>query len=110
MPAAATIGDAHSHHDAPPAALTPTLKAFGYQSTTTLQSSAALPQHLTDAAGVLLGEGAGLAVGRALGPHVGERLLGVRQHQRPAVVVNELHAVDQHDLAVGGGPLDERAH
>ena len=48
-------------------------------------------------------------VGGALGPHVGERLLGVGQHQRPAPVVDHLHAVDELEL-LGADPLDRLAH
>ena len=49
-----------------------------------------------------------VAVG--LGPDVGDRLLGVGQRQRPAVVVEDLHAVDQHELAVARLRSIERAH
>ena len=74
-------------------------------------SSARLRRHrqLADAPGVLLGQAPGLGVGVALGPDVGDRLLGVGQGQRPAVVVEDLHAVDQLDLAVLA-QLDQRAH
>ena len=42
------------------------------------------------------GPAPGLGVGGGLGPDVGDRLLGVGQGQRPAVVVEHLHAVDEH--------------
>ena len=34
----------------------------------------------------------------AFGPHVRHRQLGVGQHERPAVGIDDLHAVDEHDL------------
>ena len=36
----------------------------------------------------------------AFGPHVGDRELGVGQHERPAVGVHDLHAVDEHGRRV----------
>ena len=42
------------------------------------------------------------ALAAALGPHVGQRLLGVGQDERPAVGVEDLDPVHQHELAVLG--------
>src|SRR6476619_4330426 len=55
---------------------------------------------LADATGVLLGQPAGVGVGLALGPDMGDGLLGVGQRERPAAVVMDLDPVDEVDLAV----------
>src|SRR5437667_3773134 len=73
------------------------------------RSGAFSTKHLADATGVLVGQGPGLAVAGALGPEVGDGLLGIGQHQHPALVVEDLDPVDEDQLAVLG-PLDERAH
>src|SRR4051812_28047345 len=63
-------------------------------------TGSALSKHLADAAGVLLRQAAGLGVAVGLGPDVSDRLLGVGKHEHPTVVVEDLHAVDHHHLAV----------
>src|SRR5437867_3272726 len=68
-----------------------------------------LPEQLTDLPGVLLGEVAGLGIARAFGPDVGDGVLGVGQHQRPTVVVEDLDPVDRDQLATGRS-LDDRSH
>src|SRR6478735_919074 len=55
--------------------------------------------HLQHAPAVLLGQCPGLVRGVGLRPHVGDRLLGIGEQQDPALVVMDLHAVDQLDLA-----------
>src|SRR3954452_21782770 len=66
----------------------------------TVETSGASAEHAADAADVLLGAATGVAVAAGLRPHVGHRVLGIRQHERPAVVVQHLHAVDEHEVAV----------
>src|SRR5437764_5703203 len=77
--------------------------------TFTGQEATGSPQHLADAAGVLLGECAGLGVAAGLGPDVGDGLLRVGQHEHPPVLVQDLDAVDHHHLPVLDA-LDEGAH
>src|SRR5687768_14498545 len=73
-----------------------------------LETSGGSAQQAADAPHVLVRSATGVAVAAGLGPDVGDRLLGVGQRQGPAVVVEHLHAVDEHELAVG--LLHQRAH
>src|SRR5580700_2177434 len=52
-------------------------------------------QELFEADCVLVHPGFGLGVGGCLRPHVGHRLFGIGQHERPAVILDHLDAVDQ---------------
>src|SRR5712672_2855756 len=61
-----------------------------------------LPQNLADPAGVLLGELARGLVALPFCPHVGQRFLGIGQHERPAVGVQHLDPVDEHDVSRAG--------
>ena len=50
-----------------------------------------------------------VGVGRAFGPHVRDRELGIGQHERPAVGIDDLHAVDEHDVVCPSPARSRRA-
>src|SRR5262245_42170994 len=66
-------------------------------------------EDLADALDVLLRVAAGVRVAAGLGPHVGECLVGIGQHEGPPLVLDHLHAVD-HLRLPRAGALDDLAH
>src|SRR3954468_8841665 len=68
-----------------------------------------LLEDLADALHVLLREAAGVDVAAGLRPHVREGLVGVGQHERPPLAVDDLHAVYELELP-GPRALDDLAH
>src|ERR671910_1104722 len=83
--------------------------SFVYRNRSGSSMSGCLSQNLADATGVLLGELAGVLVALPFGPYVGQRFLGIGQHEGPAVGMQHLDPVHEHDVT-GAGALDHLAH
>src|ERR671911_202302 len=83
--------------------------SFVYRNRSGSSMSGCLSQNLADATRVLLGELAGVLVALPFGPYVGQRFLGIGQHEGPAVGMQHLDPVHEHDVT-GAGALDHLAH
>src|ERR671910_1457673 len=83
--------------------------SFVYRSCSGNSMPRCLPQNLADTPCVLLGELPGVLVDLPFGPDVGQRFLGIGEDERPAVGMQHLDAVYEHDVAPAGA-FDHLAH